>query len=228
MSIKVIVSYDGTANEDDAIALGRLFGRAGAEVSLAYVRHAHETDAGREQAVEAQAHGLLQGGVELLGDAKAQLHVVTDRSTPEGLGRLAEAEGADVIVFCSDSHTAKGHVSIGKSAERLLEGGTTAVAIAPVDVGEGQVKSIVAVGDADGGARETAETLARVLGATVAPVLDEHTDLLVIDSREQAGQGRVSLSSSATHLIETATCPVLVLARGVSLSFSGAGAAAVA
>jgi nucleotide-binding universal stress UspA family protein len=228
MSIKVIVSYDGTANEDDAIALGRLFGRAGAEVSLAYVRHAHETDAGREQAVEAQAHGLLQGGVELLGDAKAQLHVVTDRSTPEGLGRLAEAEGADVIVFCSDSHTAKGHVSIGKSAERLLEGGTTAVAIAPVDVGEGQVKSIVAVGDADGGARETAETLARVLGATVAPVLDEHTDLLVIDSREQAGQGRVSLSSSATHLIETATCPVLVLARGVSLSFSAAGAAAVA
>jgi nucleotide-binding universal stress UspA family protein len=228
MSIKVIVSYDGTANEDDAIALGRLFGRAGAEVSLAYVRHAHETDAGREQAVEAQAHGLLQGGVELLGDAKAQLHVVTDRSTPEGLGRLAEAEGADVIVFCSDSHTAKGHVSIGNSAERLLEGGTTAVAIAPVDIGEGQVKNIVAVGDADGGARETAATLARVLGATVAPVLDEHTDLLVIDSREQAGQGRVSLSSSATHLIETATCPVLVLARGVSLSFSGAGAAAVA
>jgi nucleotide-binding universal stress UspA family protein len=228
MSVKVIVSYDGTANEDDAIALGRLFGRAGAEVSLAYVRHAHETDAGREQAVEAQAHGLLQGGVELLGDAKAQLHVVTDRSTPEGLGRLAEAEGADVIVFCSDSHTAKGHVSIGNSAERLLEGGTTAVAIAPVDIGEGQVKNIVAVGDADGGARETAATLARVLGATVAPVLDEHTDLLVIDSREQAGQGRVSLSSSATHLIETATCPVLVLARGVSLSFSGAGAAAVA
>src|SRR5580658_2549571 len=228
MSIKVIVSYDGTANEDDAIALGRLFGRAGAEVSLAYVRHAHETDAGREQAVEAQAHGLLQGGVELLGDAKAQLHVVTDRSTPEGLGRLAEAEGADVIVFCSDSHTAKGHVSIGNSAERLLEGGTTAVAIAPVDIGEGQVKNIVAVGDADGGAHETAATLARVLGATVAPVLDEHTDLLVIDSREQAGQGRVSLSSSATHLIETATCPVLVLARGVSLSFSGAGAAAVA
>ncbi|HEV3046899.1 MAG TPA: universal stress protein [Solirubrobacteraceae bacterium] len=231
MSVKVIVSYDGTANEDDAIALGRLFGRAGAEVSLAYVRHAHETDANREQAVEAQAHGLLQGGVDLLGDAKAQLHVVTDRSTPEGLRRLAETEGADVIVFCSDSHTAKGHISIGNSAERLLEGGTSAVAIAPVDIAEridGQVKNIVAVGDAEGGARATAEALAKALGAAVAPVLDEHTDLLVVDSREQAGQGRVSLSSSATHLIETATCPVLVLARGVSLSFSAAGAAAVA
>ncbi len=37
MSAKIIVSYDGTANEEDAIALGRVLGRAGAEVSLAYV-----------------------------------------------------------------------------------------------------------------------------------------------------------------------------------------------
>jgi len=230
MSTKVIVSYDGTANEDDAIALGRLFGRAGAEVSLAYVRHAHEADANREQAVEAQAHGLLEGGVELLGDSAAKLHVVTDRSTPEGLGRLAEAEGADVIVFCSDSHTAKGHVSIGKSAERLLEGGATAIAIAPVDVAEridgGSLGNVVAVGDADGGARETAEALARALGGAVAPVVDEHTGLLVLDSRADAQQGRVSLSSSASHLIETAACPVLVVARGQALSFSASGAGA--
>ncbi|HTA12642.1 MAG TPA: hypothetical protein VK765_04405 [Solirubrobacteraceae bacterium] len=232
MSVKVIVSYDGTANEDDAIALGRLFGRAGAEVSLAYVRHAREADASREQAVEAQAHGLLQGGVELLGDSKAQLHVVTDRSTPEGLGRLAAAEGADVIVFCSDSHTAKGHVSVGNSAERLLEGGAVAIAISPVDVGEradaGAVKNIVAVSDSDGGARETAEALAGALGASVAPVIGEQTDLLVIDSRAGAQEGRVSLSSSASHLIEIATCPVLVLPRGAKLSFSGSGVTATA
>src|SRR5271154_1277194 len=136
MSAKVIVSYDGTANEDDAIALGRMFGSAGAEVSLAYVRHAHESDASRESAVEAQAHGVLEGGVELLGDSNAHLHVVTDRSTPEGLRMLAQREAAEVIVFCSDSHTAKGHVSIGNSAERLLEGGTNAIAIASVGLAE--------------------------------------------------------------------------------------------
>ncbi|HYB24892.1 MAG TPA: hypothetical protein VED41_13905 [Solirubrobacteraceae bacterium] len=232
MSVKVIVSYDGTANEDDAIALGRLFGRAGAEVSLAYVRHAHEQDANRERAVEAQAHGLLEGGGQLLGDASAKLHVVTGRSTPEGLGKLAEAEHSDMIVFCSDSHTAKGHVSIGTSAERLLEGGVTAIAIAPVDAAEHidgkPVRKIVAVGDAEGGARETAESLAAALGAEVAPVLDDSTDILVIDSRADAQIGRVSLTSSASHLIETATCPVLVLARGAKLSFSGAGAPAAA
>jgi len=228
MSTKIIVSYDGTANEDDAIALGRLFGRAGADVSLAYVRHAHEADVERERAVEAQAHGLLEGGQELLGNAHAKLHVVTDRSTPAGLSALAEREQADVIVFCSDSHTAKGHVSIGNSAERLLEGGTSAVAIAPVDVAERidgtPVASIVAVGDGDGGAAQTAQALARAFGASVEPVLSEQTDLLVLDSRADAQAGRVSLSSSAVRLIETATCPVLVLARGQVLDFQGAGA----
>ncbi len=232
MSVKVIVSYDGTANEDDAIALGRLFGRAGAEVSLAYVRHAPEADANREQAVEAQAHGVLEGGSQLLGDSGAKLHVVTDRSTPEGLTRLAQSEQADVIVFCSDSHTAKGHISIGKSAERLLEGGVTAVAIAPVDLAErvdgAPVRNIIAVGDADGGALDTAAALAAALGGTVAPVVGEDTDLLVIDSRADAAPGRVSPSSSASHLIETATCPVLVLARGQKLAFSGVGATAAA
>ena len=98
-----------------------------------------------------------------------------------------------MIVFCSDSHTAKGHVAVGNSAERLLEGGRTAVAIAPVDLAErveaAGVQRIVAVGDADGGARQTAESLARALGASVEPVANEQADLLVIDSRADAPTG---------------------------------------
>jgi len=231
MPTKIIVSYDGTANEDDAIALGRLFSAAGAEVSLAYVRHSTEADTGRESVAQRQAHGLLEGGVELLGNANAHLHVVTDRSTPEGLASLAAREGAQVIVFCSDSHTAKGSVSVGNSAERLLEGGRTAIAIAPVDLAESVngagIKQIVAVGDGDGGARETADALAAALGATVEPVVNEQTDLLVIDSRPEAEPGRVAISSSAKHLIEIATGTVLVLPRGVKLSFGVGAPAAV-
>ncbi len=230
MSAKIIVSYDGTANEDDAIALGRLFGGAGAEVSLAYVRHTQEADTNLEAVAQNQAHGLLEGGSELLGDANAGLHVVTDRSTPAGLKALAERVGADVIVFCSDSHTAKGHVSVGNSAERLLEGGTTAVAIAPADLADepdASIRRIVAIGDADGGAAETAATLASALGGSVEPVANEDTDLLVIDSRPEVEAGRVSISSSAAHLIEIATCPVLVLPRGARLPFGAtAGSAA--
>src|SRR2546423_14177814 len=117
MPAKVIVSYDGTANEDDAIALGRVFVRAGAEVALAYVRHTHEPDRDRETLARHEADELLARGAELFGsDSPVGRHVVTDRSTPGGLRALAEAEGADVIVFCSDSHTARGHVAVGNSA----------------------------------------------------------------------------------------------------------------
>jgi len=231
MPTKIIVSYDGTANEDDAIALGRVLGRAGAEVSLAYVRHAHEEDSARETLAEAEAHELLARGAELLGDANAACHVVTDRSTPDGLASLAEEQGADVIVFCSDSHTAKGHVAVGNSAQRLIEGGRTAVAIAPVDFAErdltAALRRIVAVGDGDGGARETAAALAAALGGEVAPVANEDADLLVIDSRSETEPGRVSISASASYLIEVARCPVLVLPRGKALSFSAGAAARV-
>ncbi|HMD52134.1 MAG TPA: universal stress protein [Solirubrobacteraceae bacterium] len=224
MSTKVIVSYDGTANEDDAITLGGLFARAGADVALAYVRHTHEPDQDRETLARQEAHDLLQRGAALLG-RPAALHVVTDRSTPEGLQALAESEGADVIVFCSDSHTAKGHIGIGNSAERLLDGGTTAIAIAPIDLAqhldEEGVREIVAIGDSDGGANETAQSLARALGASISPVVNRDTDLLVVDSRPEASPGRTSISSSATHMVEIATCPVLVLPRGRALSFGG-------
>jgi len=121
-------------------------------------------------------------------------------------------------------------VAIGNSAERLLEGGATAIAIAPVDVAERvpAIRRIVAIGDGDGGARETAEALAGALGATVSPVVRGDTDLLVVDSRPDVEPGRISLSSSAQHLIEIATCPVLVLPRGTVLAFSSAAAASAA
>jgi nucleotide-binding universal stress UspA family protein len=223
MPATIIVSYDGTANEDDAVALGGLLARAGAEVSLAYVRHAPEADSDRETLVQHEAKALLDRGAELLGAAPAGLHVVTDRSTPEGLGALAERLGADVIVFCSDSHTAKGHVTIGNSAQRLLEGGPVAIAIAPAGLALADpVKSgsprIVAVGEAggEGSAQRTAEALAAALGGELVPVADGSTDLLVIDSRADAEPGRTSLSSSAAHLIEIATCSVLVVPRGTA------------
>jgi len=229
MSVKIIVSYDGTRNEDDAIALGRLFAGAGAEVALAYVRHTHEPDRNRETLVEHEARELLDRGAELYGGPQASSlarHVVTDRSTPQGLRALADEEGADMIVFCSDSHTASGHIAVGNSAERLLEGGHTAIAIAPAGLAragtEARLQRIVAVGDREGGARVTAEALADALGATVQPVAGEGSDLLVFDSRADAPPGEISLSSAAAHLMEGARSSVLVVPRGVRLPFGRA------
>src|SRR5438093_11032225 len=93
MSAKIIVSYDGTANEDDAIALGRLFAEAGAAVALAYVRHTHEPDRDRETLVQHEAEALLERGAALFEwphGSRPELLVVTDRSTPDGLRARAE------------------------------------------------------------------------------------------------------------------------------------------
>jgi nucleotide-binding universal stress UspA family protein len=228
MSTKIIVSYDGTANEDDALALGRLFARAGAEVALAYVRHAQELDNARETLAQSEAEELLERGASLFGNPGVARHVVTDRSTPAGLQALAEREGASVVVFCSDSHTAHGHIAVGNSAQQLLEGGPVGVAIAPVglaDTPDVDVQRIVAIGDADGGARASADSLASALGATVAPVANDEADLLVLDSRPEAEAGHVAISASAAHLVEIATCSVLVLPRGVAVPFGRTTAA---
>lgn len=228
MPTKIIVSYDGTANEDDAIALGRVLGSAGAEVALAYVRHSQEPDLDREKLAQNEAEELLARGATLYGEGNVARHVVTDRSTPVGLRALAEREGADVVVFCSDSHTAKGHVSVGNSAQQLIEGGPVAVAIAPVGLADGaaSISSIVAIGDAEGGARQTAESLAGALGANVAPVANDEAGLLVVDSRPEAEQGRVAISASAAHVVEIARCPVLILPRGRALAFGRTAAPA--
>lgn len=222
MSANIIISYDGTYNEDDAVALGRVFADAGATVSLAYVRHAPEAETSREILAQHEAETLLERGSELLGDADTPRHVITDRSTPEGLSSLAERIGADMVVFCSDSHTAKGSVAVGNSAQRLLNGGSVAVAIAPAGFAQsaGTPQSVGVVGD--GSAHESAEALAQGLGAELVTGDGQRADLLVVGSRPEAEEGRVSLSAASENLIETATSPVLVVPRGRALVFRGA------
>src|SRR5882757_5723711 len=77
MSTKIIISYDGTANEDDAIALGRVFAKSGADVSLAYVRHSQEPDLDREKLAQSEAEELLARGAALFGNPDVARHVVT-------------------------------------------------------------------------------------------------------------------------------------------------------
>ncbi|MGA7704480.1 MAG: universal stress protein [Solirubrobacteraceae bacterium] len=225
MSANIIISYDGTNNEDDAVALGRLFAAAGADVALAYVRHSPEDEASREILAQHEAEVLLQRGTELLGQ-DAPRHVITDRSTPEGLSKLAAQNGAEVVVFCSDSHTARGHIGVGNSAQRLLNGGTVAVAIAPAGFAAAaqQIARVGVVGD--GSAQETAQALARALEAEVSVAGEQNADLLVIGSRPEAEQGRVSISAASENLIENAVAPVLVVPHGKALSFDGASIAA--
>jgi len=228
---KIIISYDGTNNEDDAITLGRRFAQAGAEVALAYVRHTHEPEPDREVLAQHEAEELLQRGVELIGIPGVACHVVADRSTPEGLRALAEQGGAQAIVFCSDSHTAPHHVTVGNSAQRLLDGGRFAIGIASAGLAERDdaVQRIAVADDpSDPSARTTAEGLAGALGASVVSAAPAHgADLLVVGSRPEAGAGQVALSAAALNLVEEDAGAVLVVPRGVALSFGVAASAPV-
>ena len=55
MPFHVIVSYDGSPLDRDALTLGALLRDAGAELTLAYVRHAGETRPDRELIAHLQA-----------------------------------------------------------------------------------------------------------------------------------------------------------------------------
>jgi nucleotide-binding universal stress UspA family protein len=226
MPPSVIVSYDGTANDRDALSLGRLFASAGADVSLAYVRHAVAEDPAQESAAQAEAEALLsQGAAELGGEVKR--YVVMSPATGAGLGQLAEQEGADIVVFGSDYRTPAGHVQPGTSATHLMQGGPVAVAVAPAGMRDEPSIQIETVGEVsepgDWSARETAQSLAAALGAEMAPRADFAVDFLVVGSAPSAVPGRVAITSAAQYILETARCPVLVVPRGGRVQFTDSG-----
>jgi nucleotide-binding universal stress UspA family protein len=191
-------------------------------LTLAYVRHCTQARRDHEALAEFDAETLLECGARRLDDPDAERRIVVSASTAEGLSWLAEREQADVIVFGSDYRTPTGRVSVGRSAQALLERGPAALAIAPAGyraLREPEIESIgVLSGSADEAAIETAFSLAKRIGACVVD-RDRGVDLLVVGSRVEGSAGRVTISSRSHNGIEEATCPVLVVARGTPLRF---------
>jgi nucleotide-binding universal stress UspA family protein len=224
MALNAIVSYDDTQDDHDALRMGRVLRGAGAELTLAYVRHFPQSRPEQEELAESEAEALLERGAAWLGHPDVPRRVILSGSTAEGLGWLASRERADLIVFGSDYRTRSGHVSVGRSAQTLLERGPAALAIAPAGyrgLGDHPVQTIgILPGSADEAAIETAFSLGECLQATVVDH-DRGVDLLVVGSRAEAPIGRVMISARSHNAIEEATSPVLVVARGTALHFEG-------
>jgi nucleotide-binding universal stress UspA family protein len=226
MTATIIVSYDGTPNDDDALVLGKMLARAGATLELAYVRHSREFDPRREELAQHDAERRLEQGAQLLGDPTVARHVVVSASTGEGLAKLAESEGAAMIVFGSDYRITPGHVEPGATAQHLLEGGAVAIAVAPAGLRlavDREIRSIAVGGPPDDAeAGETAASLAASLGAeVVSDGAGPHpaADLLVVGSQPTVTQGRIALGGATRTQLDAATSPVLVLPRGRALAF---------
>ncbi len=224
----MIVSYDGTANDDDALVLGAgLVRRGGGTLALAYVRHSREIDPRREALAQFDAERRLRSGLALLDVPDADVHVLFSASTADGLTELAAATAAAVIVFGSDYRTAPGRAEPGASAQRLLDGAPTAIAVARAGLRltrSRPLATVAAVNPQDDPAVEaTVVALNQRLGARRVGAETDGVDLLVVGSRPGARTGRVALSGRTRATLNGARGSVLVLARERPLALGNAG-----
>jgi nucleotide-binding universal stress UspA family protein len=223
MSTNIIVSYDGTPNDDDALALGKALARGGATLALAYVRHSREFDPRREELADHDAQRRLESGANWLGDPDIPRHVVFSASTGEGLAQLAQNEGASLIVFGSDYRTPPGRAEPGTTAQHLLEGGSVAIAVAQAGLrtnAEPAIKSIAAANSGgDDEAGRTAQALADRLSATLVSNGTGPADMLVVASQAGGPDRRITLGGSTRSMLNSALGSVIVLPRGTALTF---------
>ncbi len=223
MTADLIISYDGTPNDDDALALGKLLAQTGSAVALAYVRHSTEFDPKREELAQFDAEQRLERGASLIGIPVTK-HVVVGAATGDVLGELAEQQDASIIVFGSDYRTPLGRAEPGTSAQRLLDGGSVAIAVAAAGLrasANGAIHSIAVpfAGPINDDARATAAGLAAKLGAEVVDAGHDALDLIVVGSQQGAPRGRVVVAGEVRNELNSARSSVLVLPAETRIEF---------
>jgi nucleotide-binding universal stress UspA family protein len=213
----VIVSYDGTPNDDDALILGRALSGGGAALALAYVRHSRILDPRREELAQHDAERRLRAGIDLLSDPAVSSHVLFNASTNEGLEQLASEASAGLVVFGSDYRTAPGRAEPGNTAQRLLDGGPLAIAVARAGlrlVPDEPLATIAAANPGDDPAvSATVDAIVARLALIRVEADSPSVDLIVVGSQPGVTPGTLVLSGAARASLNTARGSVLVLAR---------------
>ena len=127
MQTKVIVGFDGSEESRDALALAKqIVEPAAAELHVAAVLWVDDPDDHRDR-----CERLFSRARRELGSLRFVEHPIRDVSAPKALHELAVAESADLVVLGSTHRGTAGRVVFGSVAERLLQGGPCAVAVAP-------------------------------------------------------------------------------------------------
>ncbi len=219
MSLKIIVSYDDTDNDRDALALGRLLAISGAELSLAYVRHSVGGALEQKEAEE-----LLARGAASVGAPDMARHVVVNAGTSLGLGSWPSARTP--TSSSSAPSTAPRRARSGRDGRptNCCSTGRRRSPSPRPGCSSNPSVSINTVGVLDSGdpaARQTAASLAAALGAGVAEHGSGPVDFLVVGSRPEAHPGKVTISAASDYAIETATSPGAGRAAGEWCSASG-------
>ena len=121
-----------------------------------------------------------------------------------------------MIVFGSDYRTPPGHAEPPASAQRLLEIGTSAIAVAAAGLradGQAAINTIAVLGaDGDDAAAQTASALAAKLSAERLLGGDgPGADLIVVGSAPGTPPGRLALSGSSRTRLDASRGSVLVV-----------------
>ena len=223
MSAELIISYDGTPNDDDALVLGKLLASDASRLALAYIRHAPEFDSSREAVAQHDAERRLEHGAALLGNPNIARHVLFAASTGEGLEELAGTEEASIIVFGSDYRTSPGHAEPPTSAQRLLEIGATPLGVAAAGLRaspDPKIGSIIVLpSGGDDAAQHTADALAAKLGAQIVTADPPVADLIVVGSQPGTPPGRLALGGAARTMLDASRGSVLVVPSGKPVQF---------
>jgi nucleotide-binding universal stress UspA family protein len=136
---KIVIGFDGTDSGEDALALGLLLARSTGAVPLVAVIHAEEypIGVGRVDAewvayLHEQAEATLGRARRLVGqDTGAEFREVSAPSESRGLHDLAEEEQAELVVVGSSRRGPFGRTYPGSTGDRLLQGSSCPVAVAP-------------------------------------------------------------------------------------------------
>lgn len=134
----VVIGFDGSDSGEDALALGaRLAAATGQPAVAAAVYPESPPGAGHVDAewvtvLREQAEQMLERAHAVLGDQLPVEHrAIASGSAAHGLDDLAEELGASVIVVGSGRGGPLRRIMAGSTAERLLQGASVPVVVAP-------------------------------------------------------------------------------------------------
>jgi nucleotide-binding universal stress UspA family protein len=124
----IVAGVERTDRSRDALALARTLARA---LSTRLILVAVHPGDGRSRAMAQEAEAALEWVARPLSGVLAESRVVACNSVPQGLQRVAEAEGALAIVVGPSHRGPLGRIVPGSVGERLLHGAPCPVAVAP-------------------------------------------------------------------------------------------------
>jgi nucleotide-binding universal stress UspA family protein len=174
---KIIVGYNGSAEANDALALGGLMAKStDASLLVAYVHGEHPAFEGHRRDYQAAARTetttVLESARNRIPEGvDAEVTALGSQHPAQGLQKLAKSERADLLAIGSTHHGPVGRVIVGSAGEVLLSGTSCAVTVAPRGFHQSADTALNVVGVAFDGSPESevalqnASVLASRLGA---------------------------------------------------------------